>query len=129
LIEHDQQVVRLTDIVLRSFLLVVPFDGLSMLLQKYIASNEKTWPLLIINLIGNGVNGILNYFFLNKLHLGIRFVPISIAISYAVIVLCAFFYIRFSSIYKETWHPINRACFDEWNMYLRLSAPGVLMIM
>jgi MATE family multidrug resistance protein len=100
-----------------------------MLLQKYIASNEKTWPLLIINLIGNGVNAFLNYFFLYKLHLGIRFVPISIAISYGIIVLCAFLYIRFSSIYKETWHPINRACLDEWNVYLRLSVPGVLMVM
>lgn len=100
-----------------------------MLLQKYIASNEKTWPLLIINIISNAVNAILLYIFLYKLHLGIRFAPISIAISYTVIFLCAFLYIRFSSIYKETWHPINRACLDEWNMYLRLSVPGVLMIM
>jgi len=100
-----------------------------MLLQKYIASNEKTWPLLIINLIGNGANAFLNYLFLYKLHLGIHLVPISIAISYGIIGLCAFLYIRFSSIYKETWHPINRACLDEWNVYLRLSAPGVLMVM
>jgi Na+-driven multidrug efflux pump len=100
-----------------------------MLLQKYIASNEKTWPLLIINLIGNIVNLGLNYIFLYKLRLGVRSVPVSIAISLVIIVLCAFLYIRFSSIYHETWHPINRACLDEWNVYLRLSVPGVLMIM
>jgi Na+-driven multidrug efflux pump len=100
-----------------------------MLLQKYIASNEKTWPLLIINLIGNIVNIGLNYLFLFKLHLGVRSMPISMAISYTIIVLCAFLYIRFSSIYRETWHPISRACLDEWDVYLRLSAPGVLMVM
>jgi Na+-driven multidrug efflux pump len=100
-----------------------------MLLQKYIASNEKTWPLLIINLIGNSVNILLNYVFLYKLHLGIRSVPISTAIAYVIIVLCASLYIRFSSIYNETWHPINRACLDEWNIYLKLSVPGVLMVM
>jgi Na+-driven multidrug efflux pump len=100
-----------------------------MLLQKYIASNEKTWALLIINLIGNSVNILLNYVFLYKLHLGIRSVPISTAIAYVIIVLCAILYIRFSSIYTETWHPINRACLDEWNIYLKLSVPGVLMVM
>jgi Na+-driven multidrug efflux pump len=100
-----------------------------MLFQKYIASNEKTWPLFIINVIGNIVNAILNYLFLYKFHMGIRSVPISMTISYAIIALCAFFYIRFSSIYKETWHPINRACLTEWDVYLKLSVPGVLMVM
>lgn len=128
-VEHDQEVVRLADTVSRSFILVVPFDGLSLLLQKYIASNEKTWPILIFNIISNIVNAFLTYIFLYKFHFGIRSVPIAIAISYIVIVLCAILYIRFSSIYQETWHPINRACLDEWNVYLRLSAPGVLMIM
>ncbi|CAF2343498.1 unnamed protein product [Rotaria sp. Silwood2] len=129
LIEHDQEVVRIADAFLRSFIVAVPFDGLSMLLQKYIASNEKTWPLLVINLIGNGVNGLLNYLFLYKFHLGVRSVPISITISYGIIALCAFFYIRFSSIYNETWHPINRACLNEWSVYLKLSVPGILMVM
>jgi MATE family multidrug resistance protein len=129
LIEHDQEVVRLADLFLRSFLLAVPFDGLSMLFQKYIASNEKTWPLLVINLIGNSVNGILNYLFLYKFHLGIRSVSLSITISYGIIALCALLYIRFSSIYTETWHPITRACLEEWNVYLKLSVPGVIMIM
>ncbi|CAF0930976.1 unnamed protein product [Rotaria sp. Silwood1] len=129
LVEHDQQVVRLADAFLRSFVVAVPFDGLSMLLQKYIASNEKTWPLLVINLIGNGVNGLLNYLFLYKFHLGIHAVPISITISYGIITLCAFLYIRFSSIYNETWYPINGACLNEWTIYLKLSMPGILMIM
>jgi Na+-driven multidrug efflux pump len=100
-----------------------------MLLQKYIASNEKTWPLLIINVIGNGINILLQYLCLYKFHLGIRSVSISITISYAVIALCALGYIRFSSIYTETWHPINRACLNEWDVYFKLSIPGVLMIM
>ena len=100
-----------------------------MLLQKYIASNERTWPLLIINLIGNSVNGLSNYFLLYKFHMNIRSVPISITISYGIIALCAFIYIRFSSIYTETWHPINRECLNEWNIYLKLSIPGILMVM
>jgi len=100
-----------------------------MLLQKYIASNEKTVPLLVINFIGNSVNAGLNYIFLFKTNVGVRSVPISIAITYAVIVICAALYIRFSSIYSETWHPINRACLNEWDVYLKLSVPGVFMVM
>ncbi|CAF3525731.1 unnamed protein product [Rotaria socialis] len=128
-IEHDQRVVRLADKVLRLFLFTVPLDGLSMLLQKYIASNEKTWPLLIINLIGNAVNVLSNYLCLYEFNMNTRSLPISITISYVAIVLCASFYIRFSSIYKDTWHPISRSCLNEWNIYLKLSVPGIFMIM
>jgi len=128
-IEHDRQVVQLTDLCLRLLLPAVVFDGISMLLQKYIASNEKTFPLLIINLIGNGTNILLNYLFLYQFHWDIRSLPISMTISYSVNCLCAVIYIRFSSIFTETWHPIDRNCLSEWNVYLKLSIPGVLMIM
>ena len=119
----------LTDEFLRSFLIVVPCDGLSMLLQKYIASNEKTVPLLVINFIGNLVNLVLNYLFLYHFDLGIRSIPMAMAIAYASNSVCAMIYIRLSSIYKKTWHPVNRACLQEWDAYLKLSIPGIIMIM
>jgi Na+-driven multidrug efflux pump len=129
MIEHDRQVVELADTFLRWFLLVVPFDGLSMLLQKYIASNERTWPLFSINVVGNLINAISNALLLYKFDFGIRAVPISLTLAYATNCLCAIVYIRFSSIYKETWYPFSRAIFDEWNIYLKLSIPGIFMIM
>lgn len=129
LIEPDQHVVILADQFLRWLILIVPFDGLSMLLQKYIASNEKTMPLLIINGLGNCINAALNYLFLYQFDLGIRSLPLAMTISYAFNSILALIYIRLSTIYKETWHPINRACLQEWDVYLKLSAPGVLMVM
>ncbi|CAM4815453.1 unnamed protein product [Rotaria magnacalcarata] len=128
-IEHDREVVVLASQFLKVFVIVLPFDALAILLLKYIAANEKTWPLLIITLIGNGVNALSHYVCLFKLGLGIYSAPISIALSYFVITLCAMVYIRLSSIYRDTWHPITKACLQEWNIYLRLSAPGVCMIL
>jgi len=128
-IEHDHNIVVLASQFLKIFVVVLPFDALAILLLKYIAANEKTWPLLIINIIGNGVNALSHYICLFKLDLGIRSSPISIALSYFIIAICSIIYIRLSSIYKDTWHPITKACLQEWNIYLRLSTPGVFMIL
>ncbi|CAF5174046.1 unnamed protein product, partial [Rotaria sp. Silwood1] len=35
--------------------------------------------------------------------------------------------IRWSSIAKETWHSPTRDCLQEWNMYLKLGIPGIII--
>lgn len=129
IIEHDRHVVVLASEFLKLFFFVLPCDALAILLLKYIATNEKTWALLIINIIGNVINALFHYVCLFKLGLGIRSAPISLALSYLIIALCAMIYIRFSSIYRETWYPISKDCLKEWDIYLRLSLPGVCMIL
>ncbi|CAF1205962.1 unnamed protein product, partial [Didymodactylos carnosus] len=105
------------------------FEGISLLLQKYICTNGITYPLVIINLIGNGINALLHYILIYIVHLGIRAPPIAITIAYICMIICEILFIRFSSIYKETWQPLNRDCLREWSTYLRLSAPGILATM
>jgi hypothetical protein len=61
--------------------------------------------------------------------MGIRAAPISITLAYVSIVITGILYIRFSSMYEETWYPITRACLQEWNVYLKLALPGVVSMM
>jgi Na+-driven multidrug efflux pump len=99
------------------------------MLRMYIANTGRTRILIYINLIGNVINILSHYICIYHLHLGIRSAPISITLAYASIVIASVVYIRFSSIYEETWHPVTRACLLEWNTYLKLALPGVLAIM
>ncbi len=61
--------------------------------------------------------------------MGFRAAPVSLILAYASILITAIIYIRFSSIYKDTWHPITRACLQEWDIFLKLALPGAVLVM
>ncbi len=82
-----------------------------------------------MNIIGNVVNILSHCICLYYLHMGIRAAPISITLAYVSIVITGILYTRFSSMYEETWHPVTRACLQEWNVYLKLALPGVVSMM
>jgi Na+-driven multidrug efflux pump len=100
-----------------------------LLLRIYVASTGRVIPIFIVHIIGNIFNFISHYICIYQLNLGIRAAPISITIAYTAIVLCYVVYIRFSSLYADTWHPITRACLQEWNIYLQYALPGVVVMM
>ncbi len=128
-IQHDDSVIALTNISLQSYVALVPLDALALLLRTYIASSGRNLPLLVINGLGNVVNIISHYICLYIIHMGIYAAPVSITLAYATIVLSAMIYIRTSSLYEETWHPITRACLQEWNVYLKLAFSGLISVM
>jgi MATE family multidrug resistance protein len=128
-IEKDTYILGVADKFLQTYLLVVPFDGLSLILRMYIASTGRIRILVYMNIIGNVVNILSHYICLYHLHMGIRASPISITLAYISLVITALIYIRFSSMYEETWHPVTRACLQEWNVYLKLALPGVVSMM
>ncbi len=127
--EKDPTVLELADRFLQLYLPVAPLDALSLMLRMYIASTGRTRALVYMNLVGNGVNIVSHYICIYYLLLDIRSAPISITFAYASIVITGILYIRFSPIYEETWHPITRACLQNWSTYLNLAIPGVVSIM
>ena len=94
----------------------------------YILTTGKQLPIIISNIFANIISAIAHYICLYKLNLGIRSAPISITIAYAFIVLCYILYIRFSSLHKETWQPITRACLEDWHIYLKYAMPGIVIV-
>jgi len=111
------------------FIFVAPLDGISSILRMYIATAGKTSALIYIHLIGNGVNILAHYICLYQLNMGVRGAAVSLIIAFASLVILSILYIRFSSVYKETWYPITRACLQEWDIYLKLGIPGVALMM
>jgi len=109
-IEHDENVVRLTSIYMRCFIFAVPFISLSGLLRMYIGTTGRMLPIICTCIVVNIINAISHYVCLYQLNIGIRAAPISITIAYVFVVLCYIVYIRFSSLYNETWQPITRFC-------------------
>ncbi len=75
-IEKDKQVLAITNEFLQFFLLVVPFNALSLMLRMYIANTGRTQVFIYINLIRNVINILSHYICIYHLHLGIRSAPI-----------------------------------------------------
>ncbi len=125
-IEKDAYILEVAEKFLQAYLLVVPFDGLSLILRMYIASTGRIRILVYMNIIGNVVNILSHYICLYYLQMGIYAAPISITLAYVSLVITALIYIRFSSMYEETWRPVTRACLQEWNVYLKFALPGVV---
>lgn len=115
----------MTHNLLICYLPLAPLDGISLLLRYYIATTGKTLPLIMINVLGNLVNAITHFVGLYVIKMGIYTAPLSIALAYVAIVAGAAIYIRISSSYKETWHPVTSACLEEWSIYLKLAIPGI----
>ena len=128
-IQPDPNVFAITDKVLQLYLLAVPFNALQLMLGIYIATTGRTREFIYPNIVGNVVNVLSHYICIYHLHLGFRAAPVSITIANISIVITATLFIRFSSIYEETWHPFSRACLQEWSIYLKLAIPGIMVTM
>ncbi|CAF3817083.1 unnamed protein product [Rotaria sp. Silwood1] len=126
-IKNDEQYIQLINEYLTFAIVTVPFEAFSILVQKFTVNHGITSPLLVVNTIGNIVNIIAHYILLHIFNLGVRAPPIAFSCAYLSMALSCIIYIRWSSIAKETWHSPTRDCLQEWNMYLKLGIPGIII--
>ncbi|CAF1463437.1 unnamed protein product [Didymodactylos carnosus] len=124
----SEQVYRLTQQYITIGIFIIPFDGLLVVIQKYIINLGSTWSILIINIIGNMFNLLFHYVFLYVFKFGIRSAPVSLALSYMSMIIMAFGYLKITKLYADSWQPITRNCLKEWLPYLKLAIPGVLIL-
>ncbi|CAF4255506.1 unnamed protein product [Adineta steineri] len=125
-LDKNDEVVRLTNEYLSFSIIVAPFEAISIIIQKFTINHGVTWPILIINIIGNIVSIIVHYILLFVFHFGVRAPPIAFSCAYLVMILLCILYLRLSSICEQTWHPWTIDCFRKWSMYLKLGIPGVI---
>ncbi|CAF3950924.1 unnamed protein product [Adineta steineri] len=126
-LDKNDQVVKLTNEYLSFSIIVAPFEAISIIIQKFTINHGITWPILIINIIGNIVSIIVHYILLFVFHFGVRSPPIAFSCAYLVMILLCILYLRLSSVCEETWHPWTIDCFRKWPMYLKLGIPGVIV--
>lgn len=115
--------------IVKIYLFLAPFDGLALLLRSYITSNGKLTPVLFINGLGNLINIIAHCVCVYGLKIGTYSPPVCLILAHIGIDITAILYIRMSSLYKETWHCIDRSCLEEWTAYAKLAIPGVFTTM
>uniref|UniRef100_A0A8D2L4E1 Solute carrier family 47 member 2 n=1 Tax=Varanus komodoensis TaxID=61221 RepID=A0A8D2L4E1_VARKO len=119
LIRQDPDVSRLTQVYVMIFIPALPVSVSSF--QRII------WPEVLCGIAGNIVNLIANYVFLHELHMGVKGSAWANTIAQYSQAIALFLYIRWKKLHAETWGGWSTDCLQEWNVFMALAVPSMLM--
>uniref|UniRef100_A0A8D0D136 Multidrug and toxin extrusion protein n=1 Tax=Sander lucioperca TaxID=283035 RepID=A0A8D0D136_SANLU len=94
---------------------------------KYLQNQGIMWPQVISGAMGNVLNLIINYIFLNRLDLGVAGSAAANTISQYALAVFLFVYICSRGLHKATWDGWSKDCLQEWGPFLLLAIPSMLM--
>ncbi|XP_033996120.1 multidrug and toxin extrusion protein 1-like isoform X2 [Trematomus bernacchii] len=127
-VRQSTEVARLSQLYVKIFMPALPAAFMYQLQLRYLLNQGIMWPQVISGAMGNILNVIINYIFLNRLDLGITGSAAANAISQYSLAVFLFVYICFRGLHKATWDGWSAECLQEWGPFLRLAIPSMLML-
>ncbi|XP_036622505.1 multidrug and toxin extrusion protein 2-like isoform X2 [Trichosurus vulpecula] len=128
LLRQNPDVCRITQEYVMIFIPALPAIFLYSLEVKYLQNQGIVWPQVLSSILGNGVNALANYFFLYILNMGVPGSALANVISQYMQSIILFLYIVVRKLHLETWAGWSLQCLQEWETFLSLAIPGMLMI-
>uniref|UniRef100_A0A5F8H5Y0 Multidrug and toxin extrusion protein n=1 Tax=Monodelphis domestica TaxID=13616 RepID=A0A5F8H5Y0_MONDO len=95
---------------------------------KYLHNQGIVWPQVLSSILANGINVLANYIFVSILDLGVPGSALANTISQFIQPIVLFLYIMARKLYRETWEGWSLQCLQDWQAFLSLAIPGMLMI-
>ncbi|XP_023277155.1 multidrug and toxin extrusion protein 1-like [Seriola lalandi dorsalis] len=126
-VRQSAEVARLSQLYVKIFMPALPAAFMYQLQGRYLQNQGIMWPQVISGALGNVLNAIINYIFLNLLDLGIAGSAAANAISQYSLAVFLYVYICARGLHKATWDGWSGDCLQEWGSFLRLAIPSMLM--
>ncbi|XP_044539713.1 multidrug and toxin extrusion protein 2-like, partial [Gracilinanus agilis] len=95
---------------------------------KYLHNQGIVWPQVLSSILANGINVLANYIFVSVLDMGVPGSALANTISQFIQAIVLFLYIMVRKLYRETWEGWSLQCLQDWEAFLSLAIPGMLMI-
>ncbi|XP_062448453.1 multidrug and toxin extrusion protein 1-like [Rhea pennata] len=128
LIRQDPEVSRLTQLYVMAFIPALPVIFLYHLETRYLQNQMIMWPQVLSGILGNAVNAIANSIFLYVLGLGIAGSAWANTVAQYSQTIFLFLYIVGKKLHVETWGGWSRECLLDWDSFISLAVPSMLMI-
>uniref|UniRef100_A0A8D0B5E1 Multidrug and toxin extrusion protein n=1 Tax=Salvator merianae TaxID=96440 RepID=A0A8D0B5E1_SALMN len=128
LIRQDPDVSRLTHVYVLIFIPALPATFIYQLQMRYLQNQKIIWPEVFCGIAGNIVNVTANYIFIYQLHMGVRGSAWANTISQYFQVIILFLYIKWKKLHAKTWGGWTTECLQEWDIFMGLAIPSMLMI-
>uniref|UniRef100_A0A674KDN8 Multidrug and toxin extrusion protein n=1 Tax=Terrapene triunguis TaxID=2587831 RepID=A0A674KDN8_9SAUR len=102
----------------------------SFLVLNRLVKHEHTiiWPEVLSGITGNIINAIANYVFIYVLDLGVMGSAWANTIAQYTQAIFLFLYIVAKKLHVETWGGWSSECLQEWDTFIALAVPSMLMI-
>ncbi|XP_074045350.1 multidrug and toxin extrusion protein 1 [Macrotis lagotis] len=128
LFRQDPDVSRLTQTYVLIFIPALPATFLYILQVKYLQNQGIILPQIVTGVVANILNALINYVLLHQLSLGVMGSALANTISQFSLTLLLFLYIFWRKLYLDTWEGWSLECLHEWDSFLQLAIPSMLML-
>ncbi|XP_069578338.1 multidrug and toxin extrusion protein 1 [Brachyistius frenatus] len=127
-VRQSTEVARLAQLYVKIFMPALPAAFMYQLQERYLQNQGIMWPQVISGAIGNVLNAVINYVFLNVLDLGVAGSAAANTISQYSLAVFLFVYICFRGLHKATWDGWSQDCLQDWGPFLHLAIPSMMML-
>ncbi|KAG9351616.1 hypothetical protein JZ751_022867, partial [Albula glossodonta] len=127
-VKQSPEVARLSQLYVKIFMPALPAAFMYQLEGRYLQNQGIIWPQVITGLVVNVLNALTNYIFLYVLDLGVAGSAAANSISQYSLAAILFVYIHWRGLHKATWGGWVRDCLQEWDTFIHLAIPSMLML-
>ncbi|KAM9320071.1 multidrug and toxin extrusion protein 2-like [Gastrophryne carolinensis] len=126
--KQDAAVARLAEDYVLVFIPALPAAFLYQLEARYLQNQGIVKTQIIVSAVANVFNALMNYIFIFVLELGIMGSAWANTIAQFTQALLLFFYIRIKKLHVQTWGGWSSECLRDWNSFVVLAVPSMLMV-
>ncbi|XP_076831933.1 multidrug and toxin extrusion protein 1 [Brachyhypopomus gauderio] len=127
-VKQNPETARLSQMYVKIFMPALPALYTFIIETTYLQNQGIIWPLVITGVIANVINALANYVLVLVLDLGVTGSAAANVISQYSMAIVLFIYIRCRGLHKDTWHGWSMDCLQEWDTFIHLAVPGMLML-
>ncbi|XP_067866728.1 multidrug and toxin extrusion protein 1-like [Heterodontus francisci] len=126
--KQSPAVAKLAQLYVKIFIPALPATFLYELEIRYLQNQGIIMPPIFTGFIANIFNAVINYLLLRVLTLGVPGSAAANVVSQYCQAILLFVYIRWKKLYIGTWAGWSTDCLQEWDHFISLAIPSMLML-